>query len=466
MQNSNSNFSKTTSEIKSLFSLFEDKASNKTIDQRVRSDIRMKGSNLWVLMFAIFIASVGLNVNSTAVVIGAMLISPLMGPIVGIGYGAGVQDFLLVRDSFKNIVIAVAISVVTSFVYFFISPITIAQPEIVSRTMPTIWDVLIALFGGLAGIIALTREEKNNVVPGVAIATALMPPLCTAGFGLANGKWDYFFGAMYLFIINFVFIAMASYWVVKIFVVRKRSKEKEVINTKKTYLIMLIALVLTILPSSYLAYTFVAKEKFKTEAYKFVNKYFDIDSGNVAQVKVDTSKKIIQVYLIGKHIDDDKIDQINLALQSNMKGSTLKVYQDNGIGDLDINAIKSGIITDMHNTPEGTLIEKYQELIESKDRKIRSLQNLEVNYQNDLEYFQKIPQEAQTAFPKILKSILSTTSKTVTYSENNATKTVQERYYILNITSVKSGISSQERERIKKWLQLRVESENALVYVR
>ena len=164
-------------------SLTDDKADDDVIDSRIRGDVEMRGSNLWILMFAILVASIGLNVNSTAVIIGAMLISPLMGPIMGIGYGTGINDYELIRRSLKNLFIATLIALLTSTLYFLISPLSTAQSELLARTTPTLWDVLIGFFGGLAGIVGATRKEKSNVIPGVAIATALMPPLCTAGFG-------------------------------------------------------------------------------------------------------------------------------------------------------------------------------------------------------------------------------------------------------------------------------------------
>ena len=170
---------------KELFSLDEDKADEKEIVYTIKKGVEFKGTNVWVLVFAIFIASIGLNVNSTAVIIGAMLISPLMGPIMGIGLGIGINDFELIKRAFKNLAIATLISVSTSALYFLISPLSEAQSELLARTTPTIWDVLIALFGGLAGIVAATRKYSSNVIPGVAIATALMPPLCTAGYGIA-----------------------------------------------------------------------------------------------------------------------------------------------------------------------------------------------------------------------------------------------------------------------------------------
>lgn len=208
--------------LRDRLSITDDKADDDVIDERIRGDVSMKGANLWILMFAILVASIGLNVNSTAVIIGAMLISPLMGPIMGIGYGAGINDFSLIRSGFKNLAIATLIALLTSTLYFLISPLDMARSELLARTTPTVWDVMIGLFGGLAGIVAVTRKEKTNVIPGVAIATALMPPLCTAGFGLATGHWNYFFGAFYLYTINFVFIALASFMIVRVFNERQK----------------------------------------------------------------------------------------------------------------------------------------------------------------------------------------------------------------------------------------------------
>jgi len=180
------------------------------IHKTIEKDIIFKGTNLWILVFAIIIASIGLNMNSTAVIIGAMLISPLMGPINGMGYSIATYNFPLFRKAVKNFTFAVLDGLIASTIYFSLSPISTAHSELLARTSPTIYDVLIALFGGLAGIVAISSKQKGNVIPGVAIATALMPPLCTAGFGLATGQLYYFFGAFYLFTINTVFIALSS----------------------------------------------------------------------------------------------------------------------------------------------------------------------------------------------------------------------------------------------------------------
>ena len=200
----------------SRFDLRHDQANSAEIDYTFRSGVEFRGTNLWVLIFAILVASIGLNVNSTAVVIGAMLISPLMGPIMALGYGAGINDSALMKKSIFNLGLAAVLSLIASTLYFLISPLSQAHSELLARTTPTIWDVLIALFGGLAGVIGVTRKVKSNLIPGVAIATALMPPLCTAGYGLAVGNWQFFIGAFYLFTINCVFIAIATLMMIRL----------------------------------------------------------------------------------------------------------------------------------------------------------------------------------------------------------------------------------------------------------
>ena len=205
------------------FSLSEDSArQEETVDMICRG-VEFRGTNLWVLIFATMIASLGLNVNSAAVIIGAMLVSPLMGPIMGVGLSLGINDFDLLKKSLRNFSLMVVVAIATSTLYFFISPLGTARSELLARTVPTTYDVLIAFFGGLAGIVAQSRKDRNStVIPGVAIATALMPPLCTAGFGLATGQFKFFIGAFYLFFINTVFIALATYMVVRMLKYHKK----------------------------------------------------------------------------------------------------------------------------------------------------------------------------------------------------------------------------------------------------
>lgn len=251
--------------LQDMFNLAHDQAHPDKIDSVIRANTRVSGTNMWVLMFAIAVASIGLNVNSTAVVIGAMLISPLMGPIVGMGYGLAVGDTALIRQAVRNIMVFVAISLVTATLYFLLTPLKEAQSELLARTQPTLWDVLIAFFGGSAGIVALTRKEGGNTIPGVAIATALMPPLCTAGYGLAHGNWQYFFGASYLFAINCVFIAFSTLLFSKLLKLPRRELVTE--SKRRLQSIIITAVVLAVMiPSGYMASGLVRQEIFNTKA--------------------------------------------------------------------------------------------------------------------------------------------------------------------------------------------------------
>ena len=251
--------------LQDVFNLAHDQAHPDKIDATIRANTRVSGTNMWVLMFAIAVASIGLNVNSTAVVIGAMLISPLMGPIVGMGYGLAVGDTALIRQAVRNIMVFVAISLVTATLYFLLTPLKEAQSELLARTQPTLWDVLIAFFGGSAGIVAQTRKEGGNAIPGVAIATALMPPLCTAGYGLAHGNWQFFFGAFYLFAINCVFIAFSTLLFSKLLKLPRRGLVTE--SKRRLQSIIITAVVLAVMiPSGYMASGLVRQEIFNTRA--------------------------------------------------------------------------------------------------------------------------------------------------------------------------------------------------------
>ena len=251
--------------LQDVFNLAHDQAHPDKIDATIRANTRVSGTNMWVLIFAIAVASIGLNVNSTAVVIGAMLISPLMGPIVGMGYGLAVGDTALIRQAVRNIIIFVVISLITATLYFLLTPLNEAQSELLARTQPTLWDVLIAFFGGSAGIVALTRKEGGNAIPGVAIATALMPPLCTAGYGLAHGNWHYFLGASYLFAINCVFIAFSTLLFSKLLKLPRRGLVTE--SKRRLQSIMITVVVLAVMiPSGYMASGLVRQELFNTKA--------------------------------------------------------------------------------------------------------------------------------------------------------------------------------------------------------
>ena len=281
MDNSTSDIGDILSRIKKAFvtrfSLRTDQADDDQIDHNIRSGVELNGTYLWTLMCAILIASIGLNINSAVVVIGAMLISPLMGPIMGIGYGVGIYDFRLIHKALKNLAIATIISFITSAIYFYVTPLNEAQSELLSRTSPNIWDLLIAVFGGLAGIIGLTRKEKSNVIPGVAIATALMPPVCTAAYGFVHGNMSYFLGASYLFLLNCIYIALSSVLVVWFISPEARRKINEKLQFRLKAFLLTVVFV-SCIPSVFIAINFVNNQIFNSNVSTFISKELVFDN--------------------------------------------------------------------------------------------------------------------------------------------------------------------------------------------
>jgi len=363
--------------LKDRFNLDEDKASEQETIEEIKKGVVFRGTNLWILIFAIMVASVGLNVNSTAVVIGAMLISPLMGPIMGIGLGVGINDLELIIKAFRNLAIAAGISVLTSAAYFWISPLNDAQSELLARTSPTLWDVLIALFGGLAGIVAGSRKEKSNAIPGVAIATALMPPLCTAGYGLATAQWAYFFGAFYLFFINSVFISFSTYLIVRLL----GFKTKDFVDRareQKVRRLIAVFIILTIIPSTYTAYKVVRQSIFERHAQQFVNKEMRFDNSQVISRNFVDEKggRRIEVTLFGEPIGNERLQELENRLPDYRLPETRLVVRQgyNGNDSLDLAAIekinqqmRTGIIEDLYK--------KNEEILRDKDGRIRLLED-------------------------------------------------------------------------------------------
>jgi len=276
-----------------------------TAMESIERAVVFRGTNVLILIFAILIASVGLNVNSAAVVIGAMLISPLMGPIVGVGAGLGVMDLALVRRALKNLGFAVGASLVTSTLYFMISPLSEAHSEILARTSPTIWDVLIALAGGFAGIVATASKERGNVVPGVAIATALMPPLCTAGYGLAHLNWSFFAGAMYLFVINSVFISIAALATVRWLNYPTVHWEQESVKRRIRRITTVIVLA-TVAPSVYLAYRLVLQNAFQQKAEQFITNEATMPLNYLVQRNIDPVARTISLTYMGSGLSQEQ----------------------------------------------------------------------------------------------------------------------------------------------------------------
>ena len=428
------------------FSLLSDKATDEEIERRIRDGVELSGATPWILVFAILVAAVGLNVNSTAVIIGAMLISPLMGPIMGAGLGAAVYDFALVKRALINLGIATLISVLVSALYFALTPLQDAQSELLARTTPTIWDVLIALFGGLAGVIGMTRQEKSNVIPGVAIATALMPPACTAGFGLATGRWDYFGGALYLYTINCVFIGLATVIGIRILRLKRHGFANAKVERRVKLSLLAIALS-TAIPSAYLASNLVRDELFKSNARKFIAQEFRLKETQVATSTIDPATRTIELALVGLPLKPARLQAIEGRLALAQLKDTKIVIHQSGDNSVDVTALKSSLLSDLYLNG--------QEALRKKDEQVQQLQE-ELSSKNAL--FSK----ADDIFAELRAQYPEVTSVYISEGLELANSTAQKRLIQLHVQSSKA-LGSTEQTRIESWFKARVKSDGVIL---
>lgn len=440
--------------LRQLFNLSEGKASEKETTADIRQNVVFKGANLWILIFAIMVCSIGLDVNSTAVVIGAMLISPLMGPIMGVGLGVGIYDFELILKALRNLGIAALISVLTSALYFWISPLDEAQSELLARTSPNLWDVLIAFFGGFAGIIAGSRREKSNAIPGVAIATALMPPLCTAGFGLATGKWSYFLGAFYLFWINSVFISLSTYIIVRAL----RFKPKEFLDPKreqrvKRYVALFI--IATIIPSIYTAVKVVQETLFKRDVNNFIDHELVFNNTQVISKKItfNRSGSGVDITLFGEPVSDERIQEIREKMSKyNLKDCRLNILQgqtsQKGLDDATVELlnqqVRSGIIEDLYK--------KNEEQIKSRDDRIKLLESEIIGYRS-----KQVPINDLVNEIKAINS--DVTEISIAPAILSHTDTTRNDTLYLAYVNFKRRPASTEVTKIEDWLKARIKAD-------
>jgi uncharacterized hydrophobic protein (TIGR00271 family) len=439
--------------LKDRFNFSHEQEDNIETIKSIEKGVEFKGINVWTLIFAIFVASIGLNVNSTAVIIGAMLISPLMGPIMGLGLGVGIYDFNLLKKSLKNLSIAVAISVITSSLYFVLSPLNEAQSELLARTTPTIYDVLIALFGGLAGIVSIASKEKGNAIPGVAIATALMPPLCTAGYGLATGNLFYFFGAFYLFFINTVMISLSTFLMVRFLKFPlKQLVDKTRSNQVKKYIYLIV--IVTVLPSIYFAYLIIEQTIFKTNAMSFVNKEMNFEKTQILSKNFLYNQRdscIIEVLLAGDQVGDNTIEQLKkkMAEYSLYKTKLILKQGLENAGSVDLNQIKSGIIEEIYH--------KNELKIKNKDEKIKLLEDEILHIKGNIPN-EAISQEINAINAKITKF---SAYKTIIYDiDNNLNDTA-----IVVYLSSKTKLRNAEYQVLNKWLIKRLDFKNIKIVI-
>lgn len=423
------------------FNLHEDTEDNELTIEAIKKNVEFRGANLWTLIFAIFIASIGLNVNSTAVIIGAMLVSPLMGPIMGVGLGIGINDFDLVKKGLRNLGIATIISIATSSLYFLVTPLHDASSEILARTSPSIWDVFIAALGGFAGIVAATRKEKSNAIPGVAIATALMPPLCTAGYGLASGNLYFFVGALYLYFINSVFICVATFLIVQFLKFPKKEFQDKGYEKKVSRYILSIIL-LTTAPSIYLTYQIVDKSIFENNAEAFVQKEMNFSNTQVISKTYNYSRNghKIDLLLLGTELSKVQIDTLKSKLPAyQLQHTALNIKQGlNAKNEIDISQIRASILETV-----------YQNNSEKKQARTYTKLNAAIP---------EIKEELKSLYPQLSEYSIS-------HVEVHKIDTNRSDTITMIVASFAKPITGSEQQRMALWLKNRLKVDSLKVIV-
>ncbi|GIV32051.1 MAG: membrane protein [Saprospiraceae bacterium] len=435
--------------LRRTFSLGGDQERESAIKKEIEHAVEFRGVNVWVLIFAVIVCSIGLNVNSTPVVIGAMLISPLMGPILGIGLALGTVDSKLLRKSAKHFGIMVAVSILASALYFLISPLKAENSELLGRTSPTIWDVLIGFFGGLAGIIATASKERGNVIPGVAIATALMPPLCTAGFGLAIGNARYFWGAFYLFTINSTFICLATLLVVRALRFREKEYVSEELRRRMRIAIGSVV-VLLVLPSIYIARNLVRDTLFEQRVERFVETAFQFPEAEVLKYDFKaTPEPFIEVTLLGSAIDSATIAALESRLpEFNLQGTRLHIKQ--GTSHVDFMQLKDKLLEE--------LLMRQQDSLRTRDELIRRLQQDLLGNRLPLVPAEQIAREAAAVDSGVQSIAIGKVPLCDT--EGHCTDTI-----VLAHVRYLRKPAAEDQARLRRWLALRLQADSVVMVV-
>ncbi len=445
-----SDFNNIWNVIKGYFNVLPDKEDEQETIHQISSGVVFHGANLWVLIFAIFIASLGLNVNSTAVIIGAMLISPLMGPIIGMGLAVGINDFALLKRAFKNYAVATVISVITATIYFALTPLNEAQSELLARTSPTLYDVLIALCGGAAGILAMATKGKGNVIPGVAIATALMPPLCTAGYGLAMGNLYYFFGAFYLFFINTVFICLATFLGVRMMKFeRKHHDNHETLVRVRRYILAVV--IVTMVPAVFMTVVIIRKSFFENNVRKFVKNELVFKGTQIISTDINKKNKVLSVVAVGKEIENKERDNAQIKMANyGLDGYTITIYQ----GTQSDSVLRlNNKLTDIASSNKANT----QTMLEQSAR-IRQLESQLYSYTRYGQSVNDINSEMKVLFPSYYGLGLSRTAEASADSD-----AVKE--YVLAVVKVRGRQVNAETNRLQRWLGERLKADSIKVVV-
>lgn len=438
---------KLLAKVRNHFDLMADREDEQQVIDDISRNAVFNGANVWVLIFAIFVASLGLNVNSTAVIIGAMLISPLMGPIIGMGLAVGINDLDLLKRSFRNYAVATVVSVVTATIYFIFSPYKEVQSELLARTSPTLYDVMIAFFGGAAGIVALcTKGKGGNVIPGVAIATALMPPLCTAGFGLATGRWLFFLGAFYLFFINTVFIALATTLGVRlmkfhqhVFITTERGR-----HAKK---VLVTIVVLTMIPAAVMTWQIVKNELLNNHVKEFVATELQQNGTLILQSDINKDKQLLRIVAIGKKISE--------AQQKEAR----KRMPHYGLEKFQLRIIQEAQTDSMShlNKELAQVSSNHQQLLElsAENTELERQLNEYVRYEN---MSNEIRGEMSVLFPHIKTLGIAKTAEI-----NSKNDSVSHFISAIVSTHGHTSLGTDERHKLANWLKARTHADSLVV---
>ena len=412
--------------------------------ENIRKNIPFRGPNVYILFVAIIIASVGLNVNSIPVIIGAMLISPLMGPITGLGLGLGTNDRELVLFSIKNLLVMVGISLLAATLYFMLTPLEIDNPtELLARTRPTIYDVFIALFGGLAGVLETARKEKGTVISGVAIATALMPPLCTVGYGIANLSWQYTIGALFLFSINCIFIAMAAYLMAKFL----KFPVKTVEQHRTRYFILSYALVILLATTSiFTGYHVIRENDFTKLANRFVKKNQNIGKTYIydSQVNIDSKPYMLELRLAGETLNEDTKEMLLRDAENyGIMRSQIVIHED------------ATVQVDRFNETEivKNLMATNASNVQVRDDSIKVLNAQITAYKQRELPAKQLAEELQVQLPSITRLTLA---KGTALEQNM----VMSEEQVVVVAHCSEMPSEEEKARVYEWLKIRLQVED------
>lgn len=438
--------------LRQYFDMSENREKEEDVVDEIASGVTFKGANLWILICAVFIASLGLNINSTAVIIGAMLISPLMGPILGMGLAVGIDDLPLLRRAVKNYMVATIIGIITATVYFLLTPFQGVQSELLARTEPTIYDVLIAFFGGAAGIVAASIKDKGNVIPGVAIATALMPPLCTAGYGIATGNLAFFAGASLLYFINTVFIAVATTF--GVFLLRFRRKHfVDPQRCKFVHRMILAIAILTMIPAGYMTVRMMRTSLFDKQLSNFVQHSLNWKGTQVISQHL-YGDSVLQIVALGKEVTSEqkKKAQKELNEHSRLKHLKLAVIQGNESADL---ASERGNLLTISKNREKSVKVLQEQAVEIKNLreklgKIDSYSQLSVDMFNEM----------LVLYPGVQSLVLSPVV------EANLDTTTNEPYLLaIAQFKVKKPLTNQQNNQMRQWIQKRTNEESVKLVI-